>query len=67
MTSDALITLVREYGRERYRHGKADVRKKLAKTKAQRRQSAKAKQHAEIAAAIMRTIESELTPYITSI
>lgn len=66
-TKTEVIELVRRFGQERYRHGKAVIRaEKSANGKAKHRNQIKAKHHADTAADLKRQIESAVTdgPYL---
>lgn len=65
MTTDDIIKLVRDYGRERYRCGKANARLKNPKSEKGRVISAAAAlRHAQKGNRIFRKIIDEISPYV---
>lgn len=61
MTKDALIELIRDFGRERYRCGKANIRGELGKTGSGRhRNKEKAGSHAKKSILLIKQIEDAL-------
>lgn len=67
MNKAQLIELVRDYGRERYRCGKANIRGDLAPSyRGRHRNKEKAKLHAQKSIALLKQVEDALdqSPYV---